>query len=221
MIWRVDTRPSNLHVLVVFSNETCPSDDLLRVVDGRNFGTILADPPWQFQNSTGKVAPEHKRLSRYETMQLGEICDFPVEKIAADPSHLYLWVPNALLPDGLKVMEPPFLHASPRAPLAGMTQPSSLPAPSDPTATPDNTRWTGEKAVGFLEALAVHGQVAKAARCVGMSRQAAYRLRARAPRFARMWDMAQREAKERRADAQRQPRPVHPLLTRAALGVPA
>jgi N6-adenosine-specific RNA methylase IME4 len=87
----------------------CPrsdaADSLLNVADGRQFGTILADPPWQFQNRTGKVAPEHKRLSRYGTMKLDEICELPVEKIAAEPSHLYLWVPNALLPDGLKVME--------------------------------------------------------------------------------------------------------------------
>jgi N6-adenosine-specific RNA methylase IME4 len=72
---------------------------------GQRFGTILADPPWQFQNRTGKVAPEHKRLNRYGTMTLAEICDLPVQEIAAEPSHLYLWVPNALLPDGLKVMD--------------------------------------------------------------------------------------------------------------------
>ena len=69
------------------------------------FGTILADPPWQFQNRTGKVAPEHKRLNRYGTMTLDEICALPVEDIAADPAHLYLWVPNALLPQGLQVMD--------------------------------------------------------------------------------------------------------------------
>jgi N6-adenosine-specific RNA methylase IME4 len=72
---------------------------------GRHFGTILADPPWQFQNRTGKVAPEHKRLNRYGTMTLDDICRLPVRDIAAEPSHLYLWVPNALLPDGLKVMQ--------------------------------------------------------------------------------------------------------------------
>lgn len=81
------------------------SDDLLRYSNGPRFGTILADPPWQFQNRTGKVAPEHKRLNRYGTMTLDEICELPVSQIAADQSHLYLWVPNALLPDGLRVME--------------------------------------------------------------------------------------------------------------------
>lgn len=72
---------------------------------GRKFRTILADPPWQFQNRTGKVAPEHRRLSRYRTMTFAEIGALPVDGIAAATAHLYLWVPNALLPEGLKVME--------------------------------------------------------------------------------------------------------------------
>lgn len=81
------------------------SDDLLESFGKKKFKTILADPPWQFQNRTGKMAPEHKRLSRYPTMPLQEIKDLPVEAIAEDTAHLYLWVPNALLADGLKVME--------------------------------------------------------------------------------------------------------------------
>lgn len=68
------------------------------------FRTILADPPWQFANRTGKMAPEHRRLSRYGTMQLDDICAMPVADIAADKAHLYLWVPNALLPEGLRVL---------------------------------------------------------------------------------------------------------------------
>lgn len=72
---------------------------------GRKFGTILADPPWQFQNRTGKIAPEHHRLSRYPTMDLADICALPVAGCAAETAHLYMWVPNALLPDGLRVME--------------------------------------------------------------------------------------------------------------------
>lgn len=81
------------------------SDDLLEDVGKRKFATVLADPPWQFQNRTGKMAPEHKRLSRYPTMTLQEIKDLPVEAIVKDTAHLYLWVPNALLADGLQVME--------------------------------------------------------------------------------------------------------------------
>lgn len=82
-----------------------PESDLLRKVGQAKFSTILADPPWQFQNRTGKMAPEHKRLNRYETMDLSAIVDLPVNQVAADVAHLYLWVPNALLPDGLRVME--------------------------------------------------------------------------------------------------------------------
>jgi len=68
------------------------------------YGVILADPPWQFQNRTGKVAPEHKRLNRYGTMNLADISALPVASVAKETAHLYLWVPNALLIDGLKVL---------------------------------------------------------------------------------------------------------------------
>jgi N6-adenosine-specific RNA methylase IME4 len=69
------------------------------------FGAILADPPWRFQNRTGKMAPEHKRLHRYRTMTIEEIKALPIEPMAADRAHLYLWVPNALLSWGLDVMK--------------------------------------------------------------------------------------------------------------------
>lgn len=89
---------------IVSLPETAPSEDLLSKFAG-NFSTILADPPWQFQNRTGKIAPEHRRLLRYPTMELQEILDLPVAKLAAARSHLYLWTPNALLTEGLKVMK--------------------------------------------------------------------------------------------------------------------
>jgi len=76
----------------------------LRKFGGR-FGTILADPPWRFANRTGKMAPERKRLHRYKTMSIQEICSLPISQIAADKSHLYLWCPNALLAWGLQAME--------------------------------------------------------------------------------------------------------------------
>lgn len=79
-------------------------DNLLEFTGHRKYRTIYADPPWQFQNRTGKVAPEHKRLNRYETMRLSDIMALPISDLADAKSHLYLWVPNALLPDGLEVM---------------------------------------------------------------------------------------------------------------------
>jgi len=79
------------------------ADDLLSSGFGRH-GTILADPPWQFSNRTGKMAPEHKRLLRYSTMTLQQIMELPVAQVALPQSHLYLWVPNALILEGLEVM---------------------------------------------------------------------------------------------------------------------
>lgn len=82
-----------------------PSSDLFEFVGKSRFATVLADPPWQFANRTGKIAPEHRRLSRYGTMALEQISTLPVADIATPTAHLYLWVPNALLPDGIAVMK--------------------------------------------------------------------------------------------------------------------
>lgn len=84
---------------------TSAAASLLDFVDGRHFATVLADPPWQFNNRTGKMAPEHRRLLRYSTMKLEEIMELPVCQLAAPTCHLYLWCPNALLPEGLAVMK--------------------------------------------------------------------------------------------------------------------
>jgi N6-adenosine-specific RNA methylase IME4 len=80
------------------------NNDIISFVGLRRFATILADPPWQFVNRTGKIAPEHGRLTRYPTLKLAEIAALPITKVAAPTAHLYLWCPNALLPDGLAVM---------------------------------------------------------------------------------------------------------------------
>jgi len=80
------------------------AEDLLEKVNG-TFTTIYADPPWRFQNRTGKMAPEHQRLLRYPTMTMEEILELPVNRLAASEAHLYLWVPNALIAEGLDVMK--------------------------------------------------------------------------------------------------------------------
>ena len=82
-----------------------PAADLQAAAGGQRFRCVLADPAWRFINRTGKVAPEHRRLSRYGTMDVATISALPVPDIAAATAHLYLWVPNALLPDGLRVMQ--------------------------------------------------------------------------------------------------------------------
>ncbi len=80
--------------------------DTITSFDGINgkFGTILIDPPWRFLNRTGKMAPEHKRLRRYETMSFEEIANLPIGRLALPKSHLYLWTPNALVTEALEIM---------------------------------------------------------------------------------------------------------------------
>lgn len=82
-----------------------PKDQILNIAKDAKFRTVLADPPWQFENRTGKMAPEHKRLNRYATMKLDEIMSLPVADVLEETAHLYLWVPNALMPEGLEVLK--------------------------------------------------------------------------------------------------------------------
>ncbi len=84
---------------------TLSAEESLLGLPGGPFATVLADPPWRFQNRTGKVAPEHRRLLRYDTMTAKEIAALPVAEVTSARSHLYLWVPNALLAEGLMVLE--------------------------------------------------------------------------------------------------------------------
>jgi len=79
-------------------------EELRGFAQNRRFATVLADPPWRFANRTGKMAPEHRRLNRYGTLTCDEIAALPVADLLAPTAHLYLWVPNALLPDGLVVL---------------------------------------------------------------------------------------------------------------------
>ncbi|MGZ9034978.1 MAG: MT-A70 family methyltransferase [Rhodospirillales bacterium] len=81
-----------------------PGADLLALIGGRRFATVLADPPWQFVNRTGKMAPEHRRLARYATLPLSAIMALPINELLQPTAHLYLWVPNALLAEGMEVM---------------------------------------------------------------------------------------------------------------------
>ena len=83
---------------------TTIAHELSEYLGNEKFSTVMADPPWRFINRTGKVAPEHRRLSRYETLSVEEICSLPIADHVNEVAHCYLWVPNALLPEGLTVL---------------------------------------------------------------------------------------------------------------------
>jgi N6-adenosine-specific RNA methylase IME4 len=98
------TKYKRMKVVKLSDYKSTVAREFITEIQEKKYKTILADPPWRFQNRTGKMAPEHKRLSRYPTLSLDEIKEIPVHLVANKDSHLYLWVPNALLKEGLEVM---------------------------------------------------------------------------------------------------------------------
>ena len=81
------------------------AQDFLNEARQRSYDTILADPPWQWSNRTGKMAPEYRHLSRYPTLMLQAINAIPLVAVAVAQSRFYLWMPNALLRERLEVIE--------------------------------------------------------------------------------------------------------------------
>lgn len=80
------------------------TNNLTKFVGERKFTTVLADPPWNFENKN-RAAPDFRHMKRYSTMELSKIKALPVGDLTAKTAHLYLWVPNALLPWGFEVMD--------------------------------------------------------------------------------------------------------------------
>lgn len=64
------------------------------------FRTVMADPPWHFDKGTGRGPA----TAHYPTMSLDQVADLPVVDLAAPDAHLYLWVPNTLLPQAFEVV---------------------------------------------------------------------------------------------------------------------
>jgi len=60
---------------------------------------IYADPPWKYKENWGNGSNEHT----YPTMNFEDICKLPINEIADKQAHLYLWVTNPFLSEGLKL----------------------------------------------------------------------------------------------------------------------
>ncbi len=75
------------------------------IAKGVQLGVIYADPPWDYGQGERKVCGNADPRRHYPTMTLGDIEDLPVSKIAAKDSVCWLWVPNCLVPDGLRVLK--------------------------------------------------------------------------------------------------------------------
>lgn len=68
----------------------------------KKYKTIYADPPWK-ESGGGKIKRGADR--HYQLMATKDIKALPVNQIADENCHLYLWVTNNFLKDGLEVME--------------------------------------------------------------------------------------------------------------------
>lgn len=66
----------------------------------KKYRTILADPPWDINQRGKRGAIQH-----YDLMSLDRIKAMPIADLCEDNSHLYLWVPNGLLQEGLDVVK--------------------------------------------------------------------------------------------------------------------
>ena len=89
----------------VVSNSDLPAgyfNDLRKLIaTGRRFATILADPPWRFNNQATRAATDNF----YPTMTVEQIAAEPFAQLAADNCHLHLWVPHSFLPAAFTVMQ--------------------------------------------------------------------------------------------------------------------
>jgi len=65
----------------------------------KKYSIIYADPPWQYKENWGNGSNEHT----YSTMSIKQIKALSVQNIAEDLAHLYLWVTNPFLLDGIEI----------------------------------------------------------------------------------------------------------------------
>ena len=61
----------------------------------KKYNIVYADPPWQYNESWGNGQVG------YDTMTNDDICKLPVRDILEDQAHLYLWVTNPFIAEGL------------------------------------------------------------------------------------------------------------------------
>lgn len=69
-------------------------------LQNNKYKTILADPPWDINQKGKRGAARH-----YPLMTLDQIKAMPVKDLSEENAHLYLWVPNGLLQEGLDVIK--------------------------------------------------------------------------------------------------------------------
>jgi len=67
----------------------------------KKYRTIVVDPPWKYKD---RLPPKHGRI-QYKLMDIEKIKSLPINKLAANNCHLYLWVTNAFIRQAFEVLD--------------------------------------------------------------------------------------------------------------------
>lgn len=88
--------------VIEMGREICCVSDLSELAaTGQKFGTIYADPPWNYSNQSTRAATDN----HYETMTVADIAAMPIKGLAADKAHLHCWTTNAFLFETKAIIE--------------------------------------------------------------------------------------------------------------------
>ena len=76
--------------------------DFLRSYSEHKFDLVLIDPPWQYGRDM--LPKSRKTENHYGLMTIEEIANLPIRNVAKDPSVIFLWATNPLLPEAISIM---------------------------------------------------------------------------------------------------------------------
>ena len=89
-------------IVSIAAEDGCTVDDLNGLIEqGRRYGCIYADPPWQYGNQGTRAATGN----HYNGMTVDELMGLPIKDLAEENAHLHLWTTNAFLADSFRIME--------------------------------------------------------------------------------------------------------------------
>ena len=80
---------------------TWPFGDLPRA----HYGAIYVDPPWQFKTLWGTATGPGNRNADYQTMDIPEVGNLPVNDLAAPDCVLFMWAIWILMPQAFEIIK--------------------------------------------------------------------------------------------------------------------
>lgn len=88
----------------ILARQAAAGEWIFRPLPRWGFDLIVADPPWHLE-AWGRQGPQTRHPQRhYPTLRPAQIAAFPVGRLAAEHSLLFLWATWPMLPQALEVM---------------------------------------------------------------------------------------------------------------------